>query len=626
MLILLILVAALVVLGVGGSWYSRWLARQWGEDAARATPAVTHADGRDYVPTPTPVVFAHHFASIAGAGPIIGPVIALCFGWLPGLLWILFGGTLLGALHDYLATFISLRSGGRSLAAVAREELGAGPFLAMAGFLVLVLALVCATFLNLSAAALVSMVPHARLALPAGQHWFRCVGSGAEQQVVIGGIASTSVIVITMLAPLVGWLYLRRRAPVWQCSLLAMVICAVSIAAGLNWPVTLSATVWKLTLAGYVLIAAGLPVWIFLQSRDFINVHLLYAGLAALVAMLLVAAVRAGGLPADDPIPAFAPATGGKALGWLWPGLFITIACGAISGFHGLCAGGTTAKQLRSEPAARQVGYWAMLLESLLAVCVVAVVMIGATRTGYLADVHPKLLGLDTPANPILGFAMAAGNAGRLAFGLPIAIGALSGMIMLEGFLVTTLDTAVRLMRYLLEEIWRTLFRMPTTESAADQEHVGADGLGTGLDLKDTPLTAAPSLPGRILAHYWVNSALAVGLTLGFAMSAGIMMLWGIFATANQLLATFALGLGMLWLRRQGKRTWYVAAAAGFMLATTGASLVLLINKFRPGGAAPNPALFAAGLALLALSLYLGFTGLRTALTSRSSAPQPAGP
>lgn len=631
MIILLILAVTVAVMGLGGLFFSRFLSRQWGENAALRTPAVRVNDGRDYVPTPTPVVFAHHFASIAGAGPIIGPVIALCYGWLPALLWILFGGVFVGALHDYLATFMSTRSGGQSVATVARRLLGGGPFVALMLFLVLVLALVCATFLNLSATALVSMVPSGRLGLAGSQTWFRVVGEGAGAQVVIGGIASTSVIVITVLAPLVGWLYIKKHVAVWKCSVLALVICAVSILTGLYWPVILSTNAWKLALSVYVLGAAGVPVWMFLQSRDFINVHILYVGMTVLMVALVVAGIRTGGALPAEAIQPLDVAAGTRAMGFLWPGLFITIACGAVSGFHSLCAGGTTCKQLTSEAAVRRVGYWAMLLESLLAVCVVVVVLVGSTRAGYLGDVHPLLVGSASAANPILGFAMAVGNAGAMAFGVPVAVGALAGMVMLEGFLVTTLDTAVRLMRYLLEEVWRTLFHLPAMDDGVTEEGVGTDGLSTSLELAETsgPEATDPARPvsplGRFLAHYWVNSGLAVGLMLWFAMSGGILALWGIFATANQLLAAFVLGLGALWLYRRGKRVWYVVAAAAFMLVTTVASLVLLLGKFLPGvdaaGAAHgNPTLFGADLVLLGLSLYLLLVGVREAVRGRSPA------
>jgi carbon starvation protein len=176
---------------------------------------------------------------------------------------------------------------------------------------------------------------------------------------------------------------------------------------GLYYPVTLSPEKWKIALGAYVLFASAIPVWLFLQSRDFINVHILYAGVAGLLVTLVVASLRAGIPEPVEALPALDIAAGTAKHGMFWPALFITIACGAVSGFHSLCAGGTTCKQLKSESATRYIGYWAMLLESLLAVCVIAILVVGTTKAFYLQDVFP--MGKDP--NPVLGFAFAVGRA-----------------------------------------------------------------------------------------------------------------------------------------------------------------------------------------------------------------------
>ena len=628
MTVLLVIAAAAIVLGMGGRFYSRFIAARIGEDASRPTPALVKNDGRDYVPTPTPVVFAHHFASIAGAGPIIGPVLAIIYGWLPALLWVVLGGVLIGAVHDYLATYMATREGGQSVATIARRILGKDAFVALTILLVVMLALVCAAFLNLSATALTSMLPFGRLQLPRDQSLFRVVTEAGGEMIVIGGIASMSVVVITAVAPLMGYLYLKRKVSVWKCSLLAIGICAVSITVGLYCPIRLSPTSWKFLLSGYVLVAAGVPVWIFLQSRDFINVHILYVGMAALLVTLLVAGFR--GASVADPIPAANVAEGTKALGVFWPTMFIVIACGAVSGFHSLCAGGTTCKQITSETDARRIGYYGMLLESFLAVCVIAVLMIGASKAHYIADVHPQTLaGLRSSPNAVLGFAMAVGNAAKLAFGVPIVVGALAGMVLLEGFLVTTLDTAIRLTRYLLEEIWRTLFGAYDVFSApvagaepawrkGEAVPVGAGGLPPAPAAADQP--AAPPAPiatagiGRwslkLLRQYWLNSGLAVALTLAFALTGGVKALWGIFATSNQLLAALVLSLAALWLLRQGRRLWFAFIPAVAMLATTGASLILLLRKYL-AAPAENATLLTADIVIIVITVYLLAIGFK---------------
>ncbi len=636
----LALLAAVILMLGWAVFYARWLARRWGEEHDRATPAITMNDGRDFVPSPTPVVFAHHFASIAGAGPIIGPVIALCYGWLPALLWVVVGGLLIGGVHDYLATFMATREGGHSIATVVRRLLGTGPFVALAVFLILTLGLVCATFLNLSATALTSMVPAARLGLGSTQRLFRIVGEGEAQQVVIGGIASTSVIVITAMAPLIGWLYLKRGVRVGVCSLLAIGVCVLSLVIGLRFPVALpdapllgrlqGPDIWKLILAAYVLVAAGVPVWIFLQSRDFINVHLLYAGLLGMAAALVTVSARGAGVGGADAIPVWDGASGARQLGLFWPALFITIACGAVSGFHSLCAGGTTCKQLRSEPATRQVGYGAMILESLLSLCVIGAVVLALRRVDYWRDVHPALLGLPGKANPILGFAMAVGSAAHAAFGLPRAAGALAGMVLLEGFLVTTLDTAIRLMRYLIEEVWHVLLGTPAAAHEGGGV-TGGCGIPTAVSLEDEgPPSIKPPPWARWLGHYWVNSSLAVLITLGFAFSSVLMSLWTLFATANQLLAAFVLLLGTLWLWRRRRPVAAALLPGLFMLATTTASLLLQIPRLKPrlgldGRPLGSWTLLLADLVLLALAVYIVAAGLQKWRIWKRDAPQGAG-
>ncbi|OGV75166.1 MAG: hypothetical protein A3K19_19365 [Lentisphaerae bacterium RIFOXYB12_FULL_65_16] len=630
--VLLVLVTCVVVLVVVGTWYSRFLARTWGEDPTAVTPAVRFNDGRDYVPTPTPVVFAHHFASIAGAGPILGPVLAMCYGWGPALLWVMVGGLFIGALHDYLAAHMSIRHGGRSVAMIMRHVLGRGPFIAFMVFLVLMLGLVTAVFLNTSAVALVSMIELGRMKLPETQTLFRIVEAGGQQKVIIGGVASTSVIVVTVFAPLVGWLYIKKQVAVWKCSLLAIFVCVVSIVVGLYVPVSLGKDMWKTILALYTLFAAGVPVWMFLQSRDFINVHVLYAGVLLLIAILVTASLRSGAPPPTDVLPIYDGEMGMKYLGWLWPALFTTIACGAVSGFHSLCAGGTTCKQLKSETAVRYIGYWGMLLETLLAVAVITVVVVGTTRGFYFEDVFPP----GKENNPVLGFAFAVGRAGHNAFGMPIAAGALAGMLLLEGFVITTLDTAIRLNRYLIEEVWQEvlgrfdvfaeraedIMMHEAIASEGDGEMAGSSGIPAKMELpeefeaKVIPTSGLFRAFLRVLTFYWVNSGIAVGLMLWLSFSAGILQLWKVFGTANQLLAAFVLSLGAIWLLRNGRKVWYVVVPALFMLVTTFASLFLLIGKYRPrtgadGLAAGVPTLFVSDLVLLVLTVYLVVMGAR---------------
>jgi len=595
MIVLCLIFVSLATLALGALIYAPLIGRILGERQDRITPAVAVNDGRDYVPTRTPVVFAHHFASIAGAGPIIGPVLAIYYGWLPAVAWILLGGVFLGAVHDNVATHMAMREGGKNITVVARRYVGIGAFLMLLVLLVALLALVCAAFLDLSATALTSTVSLTRLELTPEQSMFRLEGDMA----VIGGIASTSVVVITLFSPFIGYLYIKRQTPVWVCSLLSLIICAISILVGLYLPMQVTAETWKILISAYVLVAAGVPVWFFLQSRDFINVHILYVGILFVVVAVIAAAIRGGGgeaATAATAIPALNWSDASARLGPGWPVLFITIACGAVSGFHSLCAGGTTCKQLTNEMAARRVGYYAMLLESLLAICVVCCLLVGASMSHYLADCYP----VSGKGNAVLTFAMAVGHTANIGLGLPVSAGALGAMLLLEGFLVTTLDTAIRLTRYMIEEGWATVFRRYDVFAGFGEAHTaeikavgqtGTDELaGTGgLTLNPPPVSElAPRQPViathgltravlSFLRHYWVNSGLAVLFMLLLGWGNGYKALWNIFGSANQLLAALALLIATCWLVSRGRPVWFTLLPSAFMMVTSITMLVRLL-------------------------------------------------
>jgi carbon starvation protein len=522
-------------------FYSRYLSRQMGEDAARPTPAVSMTDGRDYCPSRTWVVFSHHFASIAGAGPILGPVLAIPYGIGPVWLWVVVGGITIGAVHDYTALFLSIRERGRSIAEVVRSTMGKGPFLLMVGFIVMMLVLVTGSFLRASATALTSLVPLSDLQLGPGQTVLDTVEEGGVVKGMIGGIASTSVIVITLIAPLVGYLHYKKKASLVPVSLLAIGACFVSVLVGLRWPVRLPTNAWMLALTFYTLIASAIPVWFILQPRDFTNVFILYAGVLLLVVSAIGCGLRGPAVAAVQH-PMWSPGAATAAgLGYIWPALFITVACGAVSGFHALVAGGTVSKQITSEPAARRVGYSAMLLESLLAIGVICALAVGISPASY-----QQIVIQTKPSNPVLAFALAAGVFFNKGLGVPVFAGTIFGILMVEGFVATTLDTAVRLNRYLMEEFWTTV-------------------------LKKVP---------RVLRHPWFNSAIAAGLMLLFAWTNALSAIWALFGTANQLLAAFTLITVMTWLAARNRKTWFVAIPAAFMLVTTSASLLILGKGF----------------------------------------------
>lgn len=556
--ILGLLFLAFICFALAYRFYARYLARQFGESPERKTPAVEKNDGVDYVPTRLPILFAHHYATIAGAGPIIGPALGILYGVGPAWLWIVVGGIFFGAVHDFGALFASIREKGNSIAEIARKALGNAGFLMFISFTAIMLLLVTSAFLSLTAISLTSIWPIEKLGLESGQTLLRTKIVDGQEMGVIGGIASTSVVIITLISPILGYLIFKKSIKTGLAFLLAAFVCFISIFVGFRIPVSLSGLIWMIILSIYVWIASGLPVWMILQPRDFINVQILYAGLAAIMAAVVI-----GGLSGvATQMPTFNLAEGNLHLGPVWPMLFITIACGAISGFHALVAGGTSSKQLAKEPQARTVGYGGMLLESVLAILVILAIASSLKHSDYMLIAWPA----EGSGNPVLAFAISVGYLVHNSFGIPTALGAIIGILMVEGFVVTTLDSAVRLNRYIFEEFWRMIF-------------------------KKVP---------AIFNKYWFNSGLAVILMFALAVSNGYRLIWPVFGASNQLLAALTLIAITVWLNLAGKKSWFTFIPAILMLATTIASLIYyLFFKYIPAG---NIILSVTDIILLILS------------------------
>jgi carbon starvation protein len=563
-------------------WYPRYIARVFKEDDRNPPPCEQLADGRDYVKSRSAVVFGHHFATIAGAGPIVGPTLALAFGWQPVWLWVVIGGIFFGAVHDMAAMFVSVRERGQTIAAIARHTLGPVGYLLNLVVLIFVLTVINAIFLNLSVTALTSMYPLGSLALEEGQALLQTTVVNGVTHGRIGGIATTSVLLITAFAPVLGWLIRRDRISTRNAYLLALGVSAASVLAGFAFPVSLSGDTWRYVMTGYVLLACALPVWLVLQPRDFTNVQILYGGMA----MILAAVIVAGFSGARMQMPALDVAAGEAALrGPLWPLLFITVACGAISGFHSLVASGTTVKQIPRESDTRRIGYGAMVFESFLALLVIAAVGSMLSPTEYFAIVYPE----GALSNPILGFALATGRLVHQALPLvPVAVAVVFGILMLEGFVVTTLDSSVRLSRYLLQEFWDVVYQ-----------------------------GKAPAWARSALA----NSALAVALMFFFAVSGTVRQMWPIFGAGNQVMGALALTTVTVWLVQRARRSLFAAVPAVFMIVTTSAALVLLA---RNNLAAGNTVLGYTAVALLFLALGVVVVGVsRFARAMQQAAPIP---
>jgi carbon starvation protein len=486
------------------------------------------------------VLFGHHFAAIAAAGPIVGPTLALYFGFLPAWLWIMLGVTFIGAVHDFTALFVAVREGGRSIAEVARRTLGKPGFVFYILFAILLCLLVVAAFLQLTALALTSTLPPDDVNLTPGASGIRFLEQNGALRVQIGGVASMSVIVMTALAPVIGWMIYRRHMKTWFVTLVSVVVSFGSIVIGYYHPITLTPTTWIFIITIYVFFASWIPVWIILQPRDFVNAQILFLGLASMVAGVLGAGF--GGAVINAPALNIQEAMTAPNLGVLWPFLFITIACGAVSGAHGLVCGGTSCKQISNEKHARYIGYGGMLLEGLLALCVILIVSGGMNFAKYKSIVYPAGGGSNAP----LAFALGLGNILQKSVRLPTVFGTIWGILLLEGFLVTTIDALVRLARYLFEELWVTI--LPN--------------------------------PPAIFKSRIFNSLLVVAGFLTLTFSNAYLKIWPIFGAANQLLAALTLIAVTAWLAQKSKKHWFTALPAAFMVVTTVASLILLLERY----------------------------------------------
>ncbi|MBM4175374.1 MAG: carbon starvation protein A [Ignavibacteria bacterium] len=540
--IAIVMIGSLIVLIVGYRTYGRFVAKKIGVDPDVPTPAVTKNDGIDYVPTKPLILFGHHFAAIAAAGPIVGPTLAILFGYLPAWLWIIVGVIFIGAVHDFTSLFVAMREGGKSIAEVAKRTLGKQGFLFYVSFAIILCLLVIAAFLQLTAVALTSSLPPDDVNLTAGESVLHTIEISGILNIQIGGVASASVIIMTVVAPLIGWMIYKKQINVVIVSIIAFTVAFASVVIGFYYPVTLDPKVWMIIISVYVFFASWIPVWLILQPRDFVNAQILYLGLASMVIGIIAAGFN--GAVINVPVSNISGAMEMPNLGLIWPFLFVTIACGAASGAHGLICGGTSCKQISSEKHAKMIGYGGMLLEGLLAVCVTLIIAGGLDFEKYKSLVYPA----ENPlrGNPPLAFALGLGNILNYGIGLPTVYGTIWGILLLEGFLITTIDALVRLTRYLFEELWSTFFTNPP----------------------------------KILMSKAFNSLIVVSFMVLLAFTNAYASIWPVFGSANQLLAALTLIAVTAWLVQKAKNYWFTAIPAGFMVITTLFSLVILLERY----------------------------------------------
>ena len=569
-----ILLVGIVILVLGYIFYGGWLAKQWGVDPKRTTPAHELEDGNDYVPAKAPVLMGHHFSSIAGAGPINGPIQAAVFGWVPVMLWVLIGGIFFGAVHDFGALFASVRNKGQSIGEVIAESIGSRAKKLFLTFSYLTLILVVAAFASIVANTFKATYTE----------------SGALDEVASAANASTAMISILfiVIAIIFGMMVYRRNASLVVSTVVGVAAIVVCMVVGYNWhPIYLSGTTWMIIVGIYIAVASVTPVWILLQPRDYLSSFLLYG-------MMVIAIVGIVGAHPTLSIPAFtgfvdnAEYGSGVSLGSLFPALFVTIACGAISGFHSLVGSGTTAKQLDKEGDARPIAYGGMLIECALA-------LISLCAVGYIwSEYVPG--GITTPT------AVFATGISRMCATIPFLAGAqnvIYSMLILavSAFCLTSLDTATRLARYMFQEFW----------------------LEPGQTYKDATGFK------KVVTNPYVATIITVVLGIALGMT-GYAKIWALFGAANQLLAALGLLAVAAWLGTMGKNNKMFLFPMAFMLIVTIVSLCqTILTNFNTAMAGTGETMWCwiragIGTLLVILAIVLAVEGVQTIAGKKKAA------
>jgi carbon starvation protein len=585
MSLLAILVPSAVLLAVAYRVYGAVLARLFRLDDRQATPAVTLRDDVDYEPIPSQLLLGQHFSAIAAAGPIVGPILAgVAFGWLPALLWILGGSILIGGVHDFAALVASVRHKARSIAEVVRDHMSRRSYVLFLAFVWIALVYIIVAFTDITAASFVG-----RQVLENGE------------SVSGGGIATSSLLYLAL--PMIMGVCMRfGRMPLWAATAVFLPLVGLAIWGGQKIPFDLGQTlgvgdvtaqkIWGVLLLGYCLVAAMVPMWLLLQPRGHLGGCFLYVALAGAAIGLVVSDRTLAGLFGGDAAIRYPAFTGWQAANGqsLVPMLFITIACGACSGFHSLIASGTTSKQLRRETDARPIGYGTMLLEAMVAIVSLCCVMV---------------LAADSPlARQSPNFVYALGMGGFLEIlGVPAAIGVSFALMAFTTFVYDTLDVCTRLGRYIIQEL-------------------------TGLT-------------GR--AGGWLGTALTAGVPLIFLLRPNVdgngnavpawKTFWALFGASNQLLAALTL-LGItvwLWRTRRAAWVWLVTGLPTVFMyvMSTWALAAMTLPRFRSdaGFTLPVDPVPWAGLVLLALAAVMLVEAIRALAmppAPPSRTPEPA--
>ena len=539
-----ILLIAIAVLGAGYIFYGRWLAKSWGIDPRAKTPAYEQQDGVDYVPADPGVVFGHQFASIAGAGPINGPIQAAFFGWVPVLLWILVGGVFFGAVQDFVAMYASVRNKGRTIGYIIELYIGKIGKKLFTLFVWLFSILVVAAFADVVA------------------QTFNGFAASAELSLANGRVASTSMLFIAAAVGLGFFLKKNRFGKAVNTSV-AIVLLVACIALGMLVPMYVSASAWHVIVFIYIAVASIVPVWALLQPRDYLNSYLLVAMIIAAVLGVLVA----------NPPMKLNPFNGFVVNGQsMFPILFVTIACGAVSGFHALVSSGTASKQVKNEKHMLPISFGAMLLECLLAV--IALIAVGAVSDGaQVASGTPSVVF----ANAVASFLGEIGINENASFTLiNLAVSA---------FALTSLDSVARVGRISFQEFF--------LDSTVDENNM-------------SPMR-------RFLTSKYTSTIVTLGLAYLLA-KLGYSNIWPLFGSANQLLSALALIACAVYLKKSRRKGWMLWAPMGIMLAVTLTALGMTIVTKLGGIFAATTANLAGDLLQTAFAAALFVLGVMVAV------------
>ncbi|MGN0298578.1 MAG: carbon starvation protein A [Lachnospiraceae bacterium] len=564
---LVLLLICIAVLVAGYILYGGWLCKQWGVgESTEATPAHTMEDGIDYVPAKAPVLMGHHFSSIAGAGPITGPIGAAIFGWVPVVLWVLIGGIFFGGVHDFGALFASIRHKGQSIGEIISVNMSRRAKRLFIIFAYLTLILVVAAFASIVASTFGATIV-----------------DGVVDQAASASNASVAMVSLLFIVVAIafGFLVYRRNAPMGVSTILGVVAIVICMAIGMNFhPIYWSTKTWMIVVGIYIAVASVTPVWILLQPRDYLSSFLLYAMLAVALVGIVISHAGLGGegfVEGAAGLKAFSgfAVDNGNGTQYLFPVLFTTVACGAISGFHSLVSSGTTSKQIDKETDAKPIAYGGMLLE-----CVLAIVTVCAINYAYKS-------GITSGATAIF-----AGGISQMYSGLGDGVVSILRTLLIltySAFCLTSLDTATRLARFMFQEFW-----LEPGQTVADVQEGWK----------------------KVVVNPYFATIITVVLGIALGMT-GYSKIWGLFGAANQLLA----GLGLLavatWLGNIGKNNKMFLAPMAFMMVVTICSLAVTVKNqvgmILAGGADWGPyAQTVLGILLIVLAIVLVIEGIQT--------------